>query len=79
MKFYSSRRFNAALALATLSVIYLFNFVSIYINILASRSLGRQILAYALNITLFCAVFYLIVTIFAYLYSIAFGKKTNSR
>ena len=75
VKFYSTKRFNLALTLAVIDIIYIFNFVSIYVNILESRSLGRQIFAYILNIAIFTVIFYLVLTFFVYLYTIITRKK----
>jgi len=75
MKFFNSKRLKAALILAALLVIYLFNFVTVYINIIASRSLGRQTADYALNILIFTALIYLMIAFVAYFYSMIFGKK----
>ena len=77
MKFFSSKRFNVALVLATLFVIYLFNFVTVYSNTIASRSLGRQVADYVLNILILTAALYLIIAFFAYLYSLTLGKKST--
>jgi exosortase/archaeosortase family protein len=76
MKFFSSKRSRLALVLATLFVIYLFNFVPIYSSIINSRSLGRQVADYALNIIIFTACFYLIISFLTYLYSVVFNKKS---
>ena len=76
MKFFSSKRSRLALVLATLFVIYLFNFVPIYSSIINSRSLGRQVADYALNIIIFTACLYLIISFLAYLYSVVFNKKS---
>jgi hypothetical protein len=75
MNFLSSKRFNLALVLATLWIIYVFNFTAVYINILKNRSLGRQIIAYALNILIFTAGLYLAITLFSFLYSSVHNKK----
>lgn len=75
MKFYSAKRFNSALILGIINIIYIFNFVSVYVNILESRSLGRQILAYILNIAISTVIIYLGLTLFIYLYNLITQKK----
>lgn len=75
MKFYSTKRFNLALTLAIINIIYIFNFVSLYVNILESRSLGRQIIAYILNIAISTVIIYLVLTFFVYFYAFITRKK----
>lgn len=61
---------------ATLIVeFYLFNFVARNINIIASRTLGRQIFDYILNFVIFFAVIYLVVTLIVYIVKWCSPKK----
>jgi len=76
MKIFILKKFEIAVVVATLLIIYLFNFVSVYINIVDNRSFGRQILAYALNIAIFTIIFYSIIVSFSFLYSKLFRKNT---
>ena len=65
--FISTKRGIVSAVLSLLFIFYAFNFVPRNINIIATRSLPRQIFAYVLNFVIFFIVIYLIATLIAYL------------
>lgn len=54
--------------ISVLLVFYAFNFVPRNANIIASRTLGRQIFGYILNFVIFFVVIYLIFCLIIYIY-----------
>ena len=74
--FISVRRAIIAAVLALLSEFYAFNFIPRNIAILATRSLSIQIGDYIFNFLIFFIVFYLVLTLGAYLIK-KFSPKPN--
>jgi hypothetical protein len=72
--FISLKRGAISGVLAILLEFYAFNFVARDISIIATRSFLRQIADYALNFVIFFAVFYLILTLGAFLIKKFFKK-----
>ena len=69
-----SRMIFAAI-LAVLFTFYAFNFIARNTNIVASRTLGRQVGDYILNFVIFFVVTYLILCLIAYLYQKLFTRS----
>jgi hypothetical protein len=67
-KLISKIRIIVSAIASILLVFYFFNFVPRDIAILASRSLGRQILDYALNFAVFFVGFYFLLSVATFLY-----------
>lgn len=63
----SKTRILISLGIATILVFYIFNFVPPAATIVASRTLGRQIFDYVLNIAIFTAVIYLGLSLFSFI------------
>ncbi|HCM81781.1 MAG: hypothetical protein UV63_C0004G0036 [Microgenomates group bacterium GW2011_GWC1_43_11] len=73
--FISTKRGIISAVLSLLLEFYAFNFVPKNINIIATRSLSRQIIDYALNFIIFFIVFYLTLTLIAYIIKKIFPKS----
>jgi len=73
--FLSKIRAIISAILAVLLVFYAFNFVPKNVNIVASRSLGRQIFDYVLNFVIFFVVAYLVFYLISFLVKIFRSKK----
>ena len=73
--FLSTKRAIGSIVAALVFEFYAFNFVPRNINIMATRSAGRQIFAYILNFIIFFAVVYLVFTLIAYLIKLFSSKK----
>lgn len=73
--FISEKRGIISAVLALILDFYAFNFVPRNINIIATRTLLVKIADYAFNFILFFVVFYLILTLIAYLAKKFFPKK----
>jgi len=54
---------------------YLFNFVPRNINIIATRTLGRQIFDYILNFVIFFVAIYLAITLITYIIRLVSPKR----
>jgi Na+-transporting NADH:ubiquinone oxidoreductase subunit NqrB len=67
-KLISKTRIIISAAVSALLVFYFFNFIPRDINILASRSLERQILDYALNFVVFFVSLYFLLSVATFLY-----------
>jgi len=65
--FISKKRALVSAIISLLFEIYAFSFVPRNINIIATRTLPRQILDYVINFVLFFVVAYLILTPLSYL------------
>ena len=75
-KFVSVKRAVWAAAISIVLVICSFNFNQRNVAVLATRTLSRQIMDYALNLVIFFLVVYLLLTFFAYLISL-FTRRTD--
>ena len=73
--FISIKRGIISAVLSLLLEFYTFNFVPRNIDIIATRSLSRQIGDYVLNFLVFFIVFYLVLTLGAYLIKKIFPKS----
>jgi hypothetical protein len=73
--FISIKRGMISAVLSVLFEFYSFNFVQRNINILATRSLSRQVADYVLNFLVFFIVIYLVLTLGAYLIKKIFPKS----
>ncbi len=73
--FISKKRALVSVIASLLVVFYAFNFVPRNINIIATRSLSRQIIDYVLNFIIFFIVFYLVLTLIAYLIKKIFPRS----
>ncbi len=73
--FLSPKRGIVSAILALILEFYAFNFVTRNANIIATRTLPRQILDYSLNFVIFFVVFYLVLTLAAYLMKKIFLKS----
>ena len=76
--FISKSRIIIAGIISLILVFYFFNFVPRNINIIASRNLGRQLFAYALNFIIFFIVIYLVSCLLAYLYQKLFKRERQT-
>ena len=76
--FFSTKRAVGSAIVALAVEFYVFNFVPKNINILAARSVERQIFAYILNFVIFFAVIYLAVTLIIYLIKWLSAKKVGN-
>ena len=72
---FSLKRMIWSGVLALILDFYAFNFVARNINIIATRSLERQIFAYVLNFILFFIVIYVVLTIIYYIVKLFTSKK----
>lgn len=72
--FISGKRALWALGLSIILVIYGMNFVVRNVEIMATRTLVRQIFNYGSNILLFFIVFYLLISLSVYIIKL-FNKK----
>lgn len=66
--FISKSRLIIAGIISPIFVFYAFNFVPRNTNIIASRTLGKQIFDYILNFVIFFVIIYLIFCLLTYLY-----------
>jgi hypothetical protein len=73
--FISISRGIISAVLSVLLVIFSFNFVQRDINILATRTLSRQIFDYVFNFLIFFIVIYLVITLGTYLIKKIFPKS----
>jgi hypothetical protein len=65
--FLSIRRLIIASVLALALEFVAFNFIPAYVKIIASRTLSRQVVDWGFNFLVFFVVFYLILTLAAWL------------
>jgi hypothetical protein len=72
--FVSKSRGIISSILALVLIFYAFNFIPRNINIIATRSLGRQIFDYLLNFLIFFIVIYSVSSLFSFIYKKLFKK-----
>ena len=73
--FLSTKRAIGSIVATLVFEFYVFNFVPRNINIIATRSVGKQIFDYILNFIIFFVVAYLVLTLIAYLIKLFSPKK----
>jgi len=79
MKFISAKRAIWAASISLVIVVYCFNFIPIYADIIVTRSIIRQIADYLLNIGVFFIAIYPTIWISDYLVSFYSRKKPRKK